>query len=59
MSSSDLTGISIKTTENGFVIQLTGKLYKKLGEDINSGKITKSFYQELKKFVREISNLTK
>jgi hypothetical protein len=59
MSIFDLTGISIKTTENGFVIQLTGDIYKKLGEEINSGKITKPFYHELKKFIREISDLTK
>ncbi|MHA1984270.1 MAG: hypothetical protein ACW967_07935 [Candidatus Hodarchaeales archaeon] len=59
MSIFDLTGISIKTTENGFVIQLTGDMYKKLGEEINSGKITKPFYHELKKFIREISDLTK
>ncbi|MHA1991737.1 MAG: hypothetical protein ACW981_12805 [Candidatus Hodarchaeales archaeon] len=59
MSIFDLTGVSIKTTENGFVIQLTGDMYKKLGEEINRGKITKSFYHELKKFIREISNLSK
>lgn len=59
MSSPDLSGISIKVTENGFIIQLTGKMYKKLGEDVNSGKITKPFYHELKKFIKEVSNLTK
>ena len=57
MSQIDLTGISIKKTDSGFNINLTGDIYKKIGEKVNNGESTKAFYSELKKFIREITKL--
>jgi hypothetical protein len=52
-----LNGISVKNTSTGFIIELNGKLYKKLGEEINNGTATKPFYSELKKFVNQIAKI--
>ncbi|OLS16635.1 MAG: hypothetical protein HeimC3_52800 [Candidatus Heimdallarchaeota archaeon LC_3] len=57
MSEINLTGISIKKTNNGFSINLTGDIYRKIGEKVNNGELTKPFYGELKKFIREITKL--
>ena len=54
---SAIDGITVKNTANGFIIELNGPLYKTIGDNINKGKITKSFYHELKQFVQSIENL--
>ena len=53
----DLKGIRVRSTDTGFIIELDGLLYRRINENINSGKSTKAFYHELKSFIKNIKTL--
>lgn len=56
LDESDLKGIIVQSTEKGFKIELDGPLYKRINENINNGKFTKEFYEELKHFIQKIKS---
>ena len=53
----ELKGISVKNTSSGFIIELQGSLYKRIGENVTNGKFTKNFYHDLKEFIQSIKKL--
>ena len=42
----DLKGITVKNTSTGFIIELQGSLYIRIGENVTNGKFTKNFYHD-------------
>ena len=51
-----IEGVKVKYLPDGFVIELKGEIYSKLGKRIEKGEV-KDFYKLLKTFVRELGDI--
>ena len=51
-----IEGVKVKYIPDGFVIELKGEIYSKLGNRIEKGEV-KEFYKLLKTFVHDLGEL--